>query len=128
MTIYITAFTYLSECYGAYASSAIAGQSFLRNVMGGVFSFVTTAMFESMTVRWALVMMGGVAALLALVPFVAFYFGPQIRARSKYSRLLMAQERENIEKERAERAQHGIQLAGTEDVEGDANDTPGERV
>lgn len=71
MTIYITAFTYLSECYGIYASSAIAGQSFCRNMMGGAFSFFTTAMFDRLTVRWGLVMMGGFASVLALVPFIA---------------------------------------------------------
>jgi len=128
MTIYVTAFTYLSECYGAYASSAIAAQSFLRNMMGGAFSFFTTAMFDTMTVRWAQVMMGAFAAVLALVPFVAFIYGPQIRARSKYSRLLMAQEREAIEKEREEREKQGMDTAEAEDLEGDANDETIERA
>lgn len=41
LTIYITAFVYLSECYGSYASSAIAAQSFARNMIGGSFSFFT---------------------------------------------------------------------------------------
>jgi type II secretory pathway component PulM len=122
MTIYVTAFTYLSECYGIYASSAIAAQSFLRNMMGGAFSFFTTAMFDGMTVRWALVLMGGVAALLALVPFVAFFYGPQIRARSKYSRELMAQEREALEKEREAREKRGMDTADAEDLEGEANE------
>jgi type II secretory pathway component PulM len=116
MTIYVTAFTYLSECYGIYASSAIAAQSFLRNMMGGAFSFFTTAMFDGMTVRWALVLMGGVAALLALVPFVAFFYGPQIRARSKYSRELMAQEREALEKEREAREKRGMDTADAEET------------
>lgn len=31
----------LSECYGSYASSAIAAQSFLRNMFAGAFSFFT---------------------------------------------------------------------------------------
>lgn len=31
----------LSECYGSYASSAIAGQSLTRNIFGGAFSLFT---------------------------------------------------------------------------------------
>jgi hypothetical protein len=128
MTIYITAFTYLSECYGAYASSALAAQSFLRNMLAGLFSFTTTAMFDGMTVRWALVMMGAIATILALVPFVAFFYGPAIRARSKYSRMLMAQEREAIEKERMDREKQGMDTTEAEDLEGDANEDAIERV
>jgi hypothetical protein len=42
MTIYVTAFTYVSDCYGTYASSAIAGQSMSRNIIGGLLAFATT--------------------------------------------------------------------------------------
>ncbi|WOO80564.1 Efflux pump atB [Vanrija pseudolonga] len=122
LIIYITSFTYLSECYGVYASSAIAGQSFARNVMGGAFSFLTAPMFNRLTVRWSLVMMGGFATLLAAVPFVAFVWGPQIRARSRYSKMLMAQEREQLDKERRARVSRGLDVHDAEDLEGDANE------
>jgi hypothetical protein len=84
-------------------------------------------MFKTMTVRLALVMMGGIATLLALVPFVAFFYGPWIRQKSKYSRLLMEQEREALEAERYQRELRGMPLQGTEDLEGDANLDPLER-
>ncbi|KAL1411719.1 hypothetical protein Q8F55_002685 [Vanrija albida] len=124
LNIYITAFVYLSECYGVYASSAIAGQSFARNMFGGSFTFFTqkTQMFDRLTVRWSLVMMGGFATLLAAVPFVAFAWGPRIRARSKYSKMLMAQEREQLDKERRARVSRGLDAHDAEDLEGDAND------
>ncbi|GMK59838.1 hypothetical protein CspeluHIS016_0900550 [Cutaneotrichosporon spelunceum] len=119
MIIYVTAFTYVSECYGMYASSAMASQSFLRNMVGGCVAFGTTSMFKGMTVRWALILMGGIAAVLALVPFAAYYYGPAIRARSPYSRALMRLEREALDAERVQREVRGIDLAGTEDVEGE---------
>ena len=50
-----------------------------------------------------------------MVPFVAFWRGPQIRARSKYSRQLMAEEARRIEIEK-----HG------EDDAGDGALEPGE--
>lgn len=76
-------------------------------------------MFKAMSVRWALVMMGLVAAVLALVPFIAFVYGPQIRARSKYSRELMKAEREALDAERYQREARGMDMAGAEDIEGD---------
>ncbi|KAL1406579.1 hypothetical protein Q8F55_008285 [Vanrija albida] len=121
MSIYIAAFTYLSQCYGKYASSAVAGQSFLRNMISGGLALASTTMFDRMTVRWAIVMMAGIGTVLALVPFVAFFYGPAIRARSKYSRELMELERQELEKEREARAAHGMDAADAEDPEGDAN-------
>ncbi|BEI79799.1 hypothetical protein CcaverHIS002_0103280 [Cutaneotrichosporon cavernicola] len=119
MIIYVTAFTYVSECYGTYASSAMASQSFLRNMVGGGIAFGTTSMFKGMTVRWALILMGGIASLLALVPFVAYYYGPAIRERSPYSRELMRQEREALDSERVQRELRGMDMTGAEDIEGD---------
>ncbi|KAL7418993.1 hypothetical protein Q5752_006677 [Cryptotrichosporon argae] len=102
--IYTCAFTFLAQCYGPYASSAIAGQSFLRNMLAGSFCFFTTQAYENLTPRWAIFLFGCIAALLAVVPFVAYYKGPAIRARSKYSKLLMDAERKEVERdERDER-------------------------
>ncbi|AFR97650.2 drug transporter [Cryptococcus neoformans C23] len=100
LTIYISAFVYLSECYGSYASSAIAGQSFLRNAFGGAFSMFTVKMYTAITPRWTIFTWGVVALILAMVPFIAFYKGTVIRAHSKYSKILMREERERIEREK----------------------------
>ena len=58
---------------------------------------LTRQLFDSLTVRWGLFLFGCISALLAVVPFVAFWRGPEIRARSKYSRQLMAEEARRIE-------------------------------
>ncbi|TXT12815.1 hypothetical protein VHUM_01216 [Vanrija humicola] len=121
LTIYIASFTYLSECYGKFASSAVAGQSCLRNMISGGLALASTTMFDRMTVRWAIVMMAGIGTVLAAVPFVAFFYGPAIRAHSKYSRELMELERQELEKERAKREARGMDTADVEDLEGDAN-------
>ncbi|GMK56019.1 hypothetical protein CspeluHIS016_0210750 [Cutaneotrichosporon spelunceum] len=125
MGIYITAFTYLAECYGIYASSAIAAQSFCRNMAGGAFSFITKPMFARLSVRWSLVLCGGLASLLALVPFVAFVWGPAIRARSPYSRRLMAMERDRQATEKAEREARGMDATGVEDPDAVFEDNVG---
>ncbi|WWC67915.1 uncharacterized protein I206_101833 [Kwoniella pini CBS 10737] len=99
-TIYISAFVYISECYGSYASSAIAAQSFLRNGFGGAFSFFTLQMYDALTPRWTTFTWGCIALLLSAVPFIAFYFGPKIRSKSKYSKILMKEEQERILREK----------------------------
>lgn len=119
---YLPADHSVSECYGTFASSAMASQSFLRNMIGGGIAFATNSMFHSMTVRWALVMMGGIAAILALVPFAAYFYGPQIRERSKYSRQLMRAEREALDAERYQREARGMDMAGAEDIEAEVYD------
>jgi hypothetical protein len=85
-------------------------------------------MFAGMSVRWALVMMGCVAAVLALVPFIAYFYGPQIRERSKYSRELMKAEREALDAERYQREARGMDMTGAEDIEGDIYEPDKDKV
>ncbi|WWC86939.1 uncharacterized protein L201_001819 [Kwoniella dendrophila CBS 6074] len=98
--IYLSGFVYISECYGSYASSALAAQSCLRNCMAGIFIFIILDMYDALTPRWTCVTWGSVALLLSSVPFIAFKFGPKIRSKSKYSKLLMKEEQEKILRER----------------------------
>jgi hypothetical protein len=84
-SIYLAVFNYLADTYHRYASSALAAQSFCRNMLGGVFPLVTDAMFRQMTFAGASSFLGGVGALLTVVPWVLVFFGPRIRARSKFA-------------------------------------------
>lgn len=47
-SVYLAVFNYLADCYGPYASSAIAAQSFCRNLMGGAFPLFTEQVSEAM--------------------------------------------------------------------------------
>ncbi len=46
--IYLAAFNYLADAYQKYASSALAAQSFLRNILGGVFPLGTAPLFNNL--------------------------------------------------------------------------------
>ncbi|KAH6916322.1 multidrug transporter [Coprinopsis sp. MPI-PUGE-AT-0042] len=81
-TIYLAVFSYLADCYDSFASSALAGQSLVRNVIGGVFPLFTTRLFESLGYSWANTMFAFIGAAMIPIPFVLFFFGPKIRARS----------------------------------------------
>jgi MFS family permease len=88
-SIYLATFNYLADTYHRYASSALAAQSFCRNILGGVFPLVTVQMFNRLTFQGAASLLGGLAALLTAVPWVLVFYGPKIRARSKFASEIM---------------------------------------
>ncbi|KAI9716196.1 MAG: hypothetical protein M1828_000422 [Chrysothrix sp. TS-e1954] len=88
-SVYLATFNYLADTYHRYASSAIAAQSFSRNLMGGAFPLFTEQMYRRLGIGGASSLLGGVAVLLTLVPWVLALKGPRIRARSNFASELM---------------------------------------
>ncbi|KAF1816874.1 MFS general substrate transporter [Eremomyces bilateralis CBS 781.70] len=88
-SIYLAVFNYLADTYHRYASSAIAAQSFCRNMLGGAFPLITAQMYKKLTYGGASSFLGGFAALLTIVPWVLVFWGPNIRARSKFASEIM---------------------------------------
>jgi multidrug resistance protein len=88
-SIYLAVFNYLADTYHKYASSALAAQSFCRNLLAGAFSLFTPQMFRGMTFQGAGSFLGGLGALLTIVPWVLVFYGPSIRARSKFAAEIM---------------------------------------
>ncbi|KAI4122645.1 MAG: hypothetical protein LQ338_005693 [Usnochroma carphineum] len=88
-SIYLSVFLYLADVYHKYASSALAAQSFCRNMLGGIFPLIANQMFTAMTYQGASSFLGGFGALLTIVPWVLVFYGPKIRARSKFASEIM---------------------------------------
>ena len=84
-SIYLAVFNYLADVYHRYASSALAAQSFCRNILGAVFPLFSEALFRDLGFPRASSLLGGISAVLTVVPFVLVLFGPRIRARSKFA-------------------------------------------
>lgn len=84
-SVYLATFNYLADVYHKYASSALAAQSFCRNVLGGVFPIVSAAMFARLGEPGSGVLLGTIGTLLTLVPWVLMFFGEKIRRRSKFA-------------------------------------------
>ena len=74
-SIYLAVFNYLADTYHRYASSALAAQSFCRNMLGGVFPLVTGAMFHRMTFAGASSFLGGVVNYPSLTVFCTYLSG-----------------------------------------------------
>jgi Major Facilitator Superfamily len=88
-SIYLATFNYLADSYHLYASSALAAQSFCRNMLGGIFPLLTVQMYTKMGFAGASSFLGGVAALLTVVPWVLLFYGPRIRKRSPFASQIM---------------------------------------
>ncbi|KAF9735260.1 hypothetical protein PMIN06_000656 [Paraphaeosphaeria minitans] len=88
-SIYLSTFNYLADTYHRYASSALAAQSFCRNILGGVFPLVTRQMYNRLTFGGASSLLGGIGTLLTIVPWVLVFYGPKIRRRSKFASEIM---------------------------------------
>jgi MFS family permease len=82
-SIYLATFNYLADSYHVYASSALAAQNFCRNVLAGIFPLIVNAMFTNLGLKGAGGVLGGIAMLLSVIPWVLLFFGERIRSRSK---------------------------------------------
>ncbi|KAF7771726.1 hypothetical protein Agabi119p4_6037 [Agaricus bisporus var. burnettii] len=92
--VYLCIFSYLADCYGPYASSALAGQSLTRNLLAAVFPLFTQQMYNKLSYKWANTLFGCIALLMVPIPFVLFYYGPKIRMMSKFSRMAVESQKQ----------------------------------
>ncbi|KAJ7151245.1 MFS general substrate transporter [Mycena filopes] len=89
--MYLGVFNYLADCYGTYASSALAGQSLLRNLMGTVFPLFTEPMYTRLGYNWASSLFGFIALVMIPIPYVLMFHGSKLRARSSFARTVVHQ-------------------------------------
>ena len=54
-------------------------------MLGGVFPVIVDQMFHRMTFAGASSFLGAVGAVLTLIPYALVFYGPRIRARSKFA-------------------------------------------
>lgn len=88
-SIYLAVFNYLADVYHRYASSALACQSFCRNILAAVFPLFSQIMFRRLGFPGASSLLGGIAVLLTIVPWVLVFQGEKIRSRSKVASEVM---------------------------------------
>ncbi|PWN21328.1 MFS general substrate transporter [Microstroma glucosiphilum] len=91
--VYLAVFNYLADSYLIFASSALAAQSFARNMFGLAFPLFTEQMYHNLGYQWASSLAGFLGAALGVVPFVLFIYGDRIRAKSRFSMQLLELEK-----------------------------------
>jgi hypothetical protein len=82
-SVYLAVFNYLADTYHSYASSAIAAQSFTRNVFAACLPLATEPMFNALGFIGVGCLLGGVGLALSTVPWVLMHWGSRIRKRSR---------------------------------------------
>ncbi|GFF98291.1 uncharacterized transporter C36.01c [Aspergillus udagawae] len=95
--IFESCYSFTSDCYGENSSSAIAGQGFMRNTLGAVSPLFASQFFHNVGSQYAGLLLAVVATLLTLIPFVFYWYGPRLRARSKLAAGITGPKHEEIE-------------------------------
>jgi hypothetical protein len=91
-TLILMSYIYVEDSYMVFSASALAGVGLVRNLAGGVFPLFGMQMFENSGYNWAGTLLGGLALLLAPIPFVLERYGTKLRSRSPYARQHMDDE------------------------------------
>ncbi|KAI0248053.1 MFS polyamine transporter [Lactifluus subvellereus] len=83
--VFISFISYLVDTYLIYAASALAGHTIIRSATGAAFPLFTTQMFVNLGINWAATLLGGIALLLAPMPFLFYKYGSRIRTKSSFA-------------------------------------------
>lgn len=85
MLIFVSYLNYLTDTYLMYTASAMAANTICRSACGSAAPLFTSQMFRSLGVGGGGSLVGGVAILLAPIPFVFYKYGERIRKRSRFA-------------------------------------------
>ncbi|KLO94531.1 mfs-multidrug-resistance transporter [Fusarium fujikuroi] len=112
MLVYVAIINYLTDTYAQYAASVIAANTVARSAGSAAAPLFTAQMFTALGVGGGGSLIGGVATLLALIPFVFFWYGARIRRKSKYA-LVEPGQMEKMDEE-ADPTDYGVQAEETQ--------------
>ncbi|GMM45542.1 hypothetical protein DAPK24_021170 [Pichia kluyveri] len=85
ISIFVPSLNYIIDTYLFLAASALAGNTFLRSIFGGVFPLFATFMFTKMGTNWAGLLLGLFSVLLILCPLSFMKWGKKLRQKSSYA-------------------------------------------
>lgn len=86
--ILMALFNYLTDSYGQCAASALATASCLRGIWGAILPLAVRPMIATLGVGYTITILGTLSALMVPVPFLFVIYGPQIRVRSPFCRVI----------------------------------------
>ncbi|ETN46113.1 uncharacterized protein HMPREF1541_00297 [Cyphellophora europaea CBS 101466] len=85
LLIFVSYLNYLTDTYLMYTASAMAANTISRSACGAAAPLFTNQMFKALGVGGGGSLVGGVALLLAPIPFVFYKYGESIRVKSKFA-------------------------------------------
>lgn len=78
----------MTDAYEVFAASASAASSCTRSFCATLLPLATLPMFEHLGISGALSLLGGLSALMSMIPFIFIWKGESIRAKSKFCNAL----------------------------------------
>lgn len=83
--IFMVVSEYTAAAYSIYAASAIAAQSVTREFIAGGATLFAVPLYKGLGYNWASTLLAFCALGLAVVPYILYWYGPLIRARSSFA-------------------------------------------
>ncbi|KAJ4149966.1 hypothetical protein LMH87_010738 [Akanthomyces muscarius] len=84
-TIFIVSYMYLIDAYGTFSASALGFLVLTRYVVAGGVTVAGGPIYQSLGVPYTLTILGSISAVMAVVPYLLYVYGPNIREKSKYA-------------------------------------------
>lgn len=85
MLIFVSYLNYLTDSYLTYAASAVAANTITRSAAGAAAPLFTGQMFRALGIGGGASLIGAVATILAIIPFMFYKYGEGIRRRSRFA-------------------------------------------
>ncbi|KXJ96418.1 major facilitator superfamily domain-containing protein [Microdochium bolleyi] len=104
MLIFMALLNYLTDAYEVYAASANAAASSARSIFAVVLPLATTPMFARLGISGACSLLGGLSALMCVIPYVFVWKGESLRSRSKFC-IALKKQKEELERKEERRRQ-----------------------
>lgn len=83
--LYNSANNYLVDSYQHQAASALAAKTFLRSFWGAAVVLFTNQMYDRLGDQWASSLLAFIGLACCAIPFLFYFYGARIRARSHYA-------------------------------------------
>jgi hypothetical protein len=74
---------YLIDAFTIYAASAVAANTVLRSVVGGVLPLAGLSMYEALGLGWGNSVIAFISLAMIPIPFAFYAFGERIRKSTK---------------------------------------------
>ncbi|OLN86746.1 Polyamine transporter 3 [Colletotrichum chlorophyti] len=112
--IFIALLNYLTDAYEVFAASANAAASTTRSLLAVVLPLATTPMFRRLGIAGACSLLGGLSAVMCVIPFVFIWKGEEIRAGSRFC-ISLRERKAEMERRIEEQKQREARRVGRSD-------------
>ncbi|KAK4504597.1 hypothetical protein PRZ48_005513 [Zasmidium cellare] len=85
-TLFNAILSYQSMAYPKVVGSVLAGNDFMRAMMGGAFPIFAGAMFGNLGIDWGCTLLAFLSVAFIPIPIAIYYYGERLRNASKYAR------------------------------------------